>query len=50
ADRGCISIAKELLSRGASISARDRSGNTAVARAARHGVRLAGVGVQGSGA
>ena len=37
ADRGCISIAKELLSRGASISARDRSGNTAVARAARHG-------------
>ena len=37
ADRGCISIAKELLSRGASIKARDQFGNTAVARAAQHG-------------
>ncbi|MGE4635998.1 MAG: ankyrin repeat domain-containing protein [Arenicellales bacterium] len=37
ADRGCISVAKELLSRGASIRARDQFGNTAVARAARHG-------------
>ncbi len=37
ADRGCISIAKDLLSRGALIRARDQFGNTAVARAARHG-------------